>query len=59
MIQVADALGNRSTITLELDPPIVGEGDSPTKENSEKLAVFSVICQLIQRGLVSALTTRP
>ena len=58
MILVADTFGNRSTVTLESDLAIVGEGDSPTKEDSEKLAVLSVVYQLVQCGLVSTLTVK-
>ena len=55
---MTDAFGNRSTITLELNPPIVGNGDSPTREDSENLAVLSVVYQVVQRGLVRMLTTK-
>ena len=58
MILVANSFDNRSTITLETYLLIVGEGDSPTKEDSEKLAVLSVIYQLAKRGLVGTLITR-
>ena len=58
MILVADTFGNRSTVTLESDLTIVGEGDSSTKEDSEELAVLSVIYQLVQCGLVGTLTVR-
>lgn len=57
-IPVADTLGNRSTVTLESDLAIVGEGDSPTKEDSEKLAALSVVYQLVQCGLASTLSIR-
>ena len=46
----------RSTVTLELDPPIVGEGDAPAKKDSERLAALSAVYQLARRGLVSAST---
>ena len=58
MIPVVDAFNIRTTVTLESGMPMVGEGDSPTKVNSEKLAVLSVVCQLVQRSLVSTSTTR-
>lgn len=58
LILCAQYFYGRSTVTLELDPLVVGEGDAPLKKDSEKLAALSAVYQLVQRGLVSTSTGR-
>jgi hypothetical protein len=43
---------NRTTVTVDMEPPIVGVGDSLDKKNSEKLAALSAVFQLHDLGLV-------
>jgi hypothetical protein len=43
---------NRTTVTIDIEPCIIGVGDSPEKKQAEKLAALSAVYQLHGRGLV-------
>ena len=44
----------RTTVTLDIDPPIIGIGDHQDKKRSIHLAALSVVYQLHDLGIVSS-----
>ncbi|TFK77096.1 P-loop containing nucleoside triphosphate hydrolase protein [Pluteus cervinus] len=42
----------RTTVTVNIDPPIIGVGDAPEKKASENLAALSAVYQLHAQGLL-------
>lgn len=47
-----DSDSKRATVTVSMELPIVGVGDSPEKKQAEKLAALSAVFQLHELGLV-------
>jgi hypothetical protein len=45
----------RSTVTLDIDPPLVGIGDHADKKTSVTLAALSAVYQLQELGIVSTI----
>jgi hypothetical protein len=46
----------RSTVTLDIDPPLVGIGDHADKKTSVTLAALSAVYQLQELGIVSTIS---
>lgn len=46
---------SRTTVIVEIEPPVIGVGDHPEKKQSEKLAALSAVYQLQQSGVVRSL----
>lgn len=42
----------RATVTVNMDPPIIGVGDNPERKQAERLAALSAVYQLHNVGLV-------
>jgi hypothetical protein len=51
--KLTDSDSKRATVTVNIEPSIVGVGDNPEKKQAEKLAALSAVYQLHELGLVS------